>query len=497
MIDLRRHPEFHPRVQNPPAGTSSCREGTPGRADNRVEGLCSGNVTPWHPGLPRDHDLDHIPPPRAKPEQCERHHETGREHPVSFILSNKVILLDKMREVLTVRERACDVAIVGGGTAGLTVAARLMRRSDELDVALIEPSRHHFYQPMWTLNGAGVLSKEDTRRDEEACIPSSVEWIRAHADTVRPEDNEVITRDGASVRYETLVMAPGIQLDWDAVEGLDGTVGQHGICSNYSYDTVHSTWRELQQFSGGTALFTMPDTPVKCPGAPQKIAYLADDYFRRQNVREESRLIYADPGDVIFGVPEYARTLEDVVERKDLTTRFRYTLVALRPEAREAVLKHGDTGEESVVEYDMIHVTPPQSAPAVVAEGPLADDEGWVDVDPATLQHVDHDNVFALGDASNLPTSKTGAAVRKQAPVVVENLRRVQKGQNPEPNYDGYTACPLVTRYGRVVLAEFDYEGNRKETFPFDQSRERLSMYLLKKYLLPLLYWHGMLEGRG
>lgn len=395
------------------------------------------------------------------------------------------------------RESHHRIVIVGGGTAGITVAARLARTLKRADVAIIEPSAKHYYQPLWTLVGAGVFPKQASERDEADFIPAGATWLRDAAAEFRPEDDLVTTRDGRTIGYDYLVVAPGIQIDWDKIEGLQGNLGSRGICSNYDYRTVDYTWECIRTFRGGTALFTNPSTAVKCGGAPQKIMYLADDHFRRSGVRDRSRVVFASALGAIFAVPRYARTLEGVVARKGIETLFKHDLVALRPESREAVFRRVDSGEEMTIAYDMIHVTPPMSAPDFIKRSPLADAAGWVDVDKYTLRHVRYPNVFALGDASSLPTSKTGAAIRKQAPVVVRNLISAMRGEPPAARYDGYTSCPLVTGYGKLVLAEFDYDKNPKETFPIDQSKERRSMYLLKKYGLPALYWRGMLRGRA
>ena len=395
------------------------------------------------------------------------------------------------------RESHPRIVIVGGGTAGITVAARLARRLRRADITVIEPSDKHYYQPLWTLVGGGVFPRRASERDEADFIPKGATWVRDAVTGFRPEENLVLTRDGRAIGYDHLVVAPGIQIDWGRVEGLKEGVGSHGICSNYDYRTVDYTWECLRKFRGGTALFTNPSTPVKCGGAPQKIMYLADDHFRRSGVREESRVVFASALGAIFQVPRYARTLEEVIARKGIETLFGHDLIALRPEARQAVFRRTETGEEVTIPYDMIHVTPPMSAPDFIKRSPLADAAGWVDVDKDTLRHARYPNVFGLGDASNLPTSKTGAAIRKQAPVVVENLISAMKGEPLAARYDGYTSCPLVTGYGKLVLAEFDYDKDPQETFPLDQSQERRSMYLLKKYGLPALYWHGMLRGRA
>ncbi|MGN6106193.1 MAG: FAD-dependent oxidoreductase [Kofleriaceae bacterium] len=388
-----------------------------------------------------------------------------------------------------------SVLIVGGGTAGITVAA-LLRGRGESDLAIVEPSDKHYYQPLWTLVGAGVMAKQVTERAEADYIPDGVTWIRDAVAAFEPESNAIVTRGGARITYDQLVVAVGIQLDWHKIDGLEGHLGTKGIVSNYRYDLVDSTWRELQAFTGGTALFTFPATPVKCAGAPQKIMYLADDHLRGRGVRDRSRIVFASAGAKIFGVERYARTLRKVIERKGIETLFRHDLIAVRPDRREAVFRHCDQGGEVVVKYELLHVVPPQSAPDVVKRSALADAAGWVEVDKYRLQHVRFPNVFSLGDASSLPTSRTGAAIRKQAPVLVSNLLAFRRGAALTATYDGYASCPLVTGYGKLVLAEFDYDGNPAESFPFDQSQERYSMYALKAYALPALYWNGMLRGR-
>jgi sulfide:quinone oxidoreductase len=389
-----------------------------------------------------------------------------------------------------------QVLIVGGGAAGITVAARLLRARRGMDVGIIEPSDKHYYQPLWTLVGGGEFPKQVTEQREETLIPRGATWIQDAVEEIDPERNHVLTRDGSKVSYDFLVVAAGIQVDWGKIKGLRECLGRDGVCSNYSYQHVDRTWEFVREFKGGTAIFTQPPNPIKCGGAPQKIMYLADDQFRRLGVRSQTRIIFASALPEIFHVPHYTPALQRVVQRKQIDTRYRHNLTEILPHTREAVFQHLDTGELVVLPYDLIHVTPPQSAPDFIKRSLLSNPEGWADVDQHTLQHRRYPNVFALGDASSLPTSKTAAAVRKQAPVLVSNLTAVMNGKVTAARYDGYTSCPLVTGYGRLILAEFNYEKQPEETFPFDQRKERRSMYLLKKRLLPLYYWYVMLKGR-
>ena len=391
-----------------------------------------------------------------------------------------------------------SIVIVGGGTAGITVAAQLTKGwFNDTDVAIIDPSDSHYYQPAWTLVGGGTFRKEATRRDLASVIPPKAKWIRDAVTEFDPAHNRIRTRDGRVIEYDYLVVGAGIQINWDGIKGLKESVGKDGVCSNYSFETVSSTWENIRNFKGGTAIFTQPAGAIKCGGAPQKICYLAEDYFRKNGIRDRTRVIFASAGASIFAVEKYKQVLEGVVRRKGIETMFRQNLIALSPDTKEAIFQHVDTGEEVSVHYDMIHVTPPMGPPAFIANSSLADAEGWVDVDKHTLQHVQYPNVFGLGDSSSLPTSRTGAAIRKQAPVLVKNLRALMAGKPLAAKYNGYTSCPVVTGYGSVVLAEFDYDGNPDESFPFNQAKERRSMWLLKKYGLPLLYWRGMLKGRA
>lgn len=387
------------------------------------------------------------------------------------------------------------IVIIGGGTAGLSVAARLCKTNS--DVAVIEPSEKHYYQPLWTLVGGGVVPKEVTERNEKDYMPSNAVWIKDSVVSFEPEKNAVITKSGKTINYDFLIVAAGIQIDWAKVKGLPEAIGKDGVCSNYSYQTVDSTWQFIRSFKGGNAIFTQPSTPIKCGGAPQKICYLAEDYFRKNNLRDKANVKFITGTPSIFVSPHYALTLLKHCEDTGISTTFKTNLVEIRAESKEAVFNNVETGEELIEKYDMIHVTPPMSAPDFIKQSPLATELGWVDVNKDTLRHNKFENIFALGDSSSLPTSKTGAAIRKQVPVVVENLTNAMKGEAPTAVYEGYTSCPLVTGYDSLIMAEFGYDLKPQETFPFDQNKERYSMYLVKRYVLPQLYWHGMLRGRA
>ncbi|MCX7318981.1 MAG: FAD/NAD(P)-binding oxidoreductase, partial [Hyphomicrobiales bacterium] len=363
---------------------------------------------------------------------------------------------------------------------------------------IVDPSETHAYQPGWTLVGAGVFTKEQTIRQEASLVPKRATWIKASAVTFAPESEEVSLSDGSTLKYKYLVMCPGLKLNWEAIAGLKDTLGRNGVCSNYSASAAEYTWRCLQDFKGGAALFSQPPMPIKCAGAPQKIMYLAADYWRKQGKLAQSNIEFCLAGDVLFGVPFFVPPLQAAVNEYGITVNFKTTLKAIDGGAKKAIFSvtaPDGTTSEMIKRYDMIHVVPPQSALDFVKQSPLANDAGWVDVDQATLQHNRFKNVFGLGDAASTTNAKTAAAVRMQAPVVVSNLLAAMDGKPIRSQYDGYGSCPLTVAYGKIVLAEFGYGGKVTPSFPLDPRVPRWSAWLLKTKFLPWLYWSHMLKG--
>ena len=389
------------------------------------------------------------------------------------------------------------ILIVGGGNAGISIASQLLRKDASLDIAIIDGAKKHYYQPAWTLVGGGEFDIQDTEREEASVIPAGATWVQQMVSGFKPDENKITLADGTDLSYDYLIAAPGIQLNWADIKGLPETLGKNGVCSNYSFKTAPYTWECIQQTKKGKAIFTTPHTPIKCGGAPQKIMYLAADYFQRN--KTNTQVEFWSGGTRVFGVEKYEHTLKKVIARYGINTQFFVKLDEVdgpNKKAKFVGIGEANKDREYWVEFDMLHVTPPQSSPDFIKNSPIANAAGWVDVDKLTLQHTRYKNIFGAGDASSLPTSRTGAAVRKQAPVVVGNLLAVMRGEKPTESYSGYSSCPIITGYDKLVLAEFDYDNQPVETFPFDQSKERWSMYQMKKYMLPYLYWNQILTGK-
>ncbi|KAL1512774.1 hypothetical protein ABEB36_002306 [Hypothenemus hampei] len=416
---------------------------------------------------------------------------------------------------ITYDNHSCKVLVVGGGTAGCAVTAKLSRDLKKTDLIVLEPSIDHYYQPLFTLVGGGVEKIEDTRKNEQDVLPSNCIWIRDSAAEFDLKKNTVKIEKGHTIDYDYLVVATGIFPRYENIPGLIETLKDpnSGVCSIYSPQYVEGVFPVIQKLSSGNAIFTFPNSPVKCPGAPQKICYLTDDYLRRENKRNQVKVIYNTSLPVIFGVKKYANALWKICIERNITVNTRTNLVSIDSNKKEATFENLDKPEErTVLPFSMLHVTPPMStAEAISKNTELTTSAGFVEVNKSTLQHIRFPNVFALGDCCSSPNSKTAAAAGKcsnckilsfynkisaaQSEVVYKNLTSVMNGKKPYLSYDGYASCPLVTGYDKCILAEFDYELNPLETFPFSQDKERLSMYLLKKNVIPTIYWNLMMNG--
>ena len=305
---------------------------------------------------------------------------------------------------------------------------------------------------------------------------------------------------GEKLTYDYLVVSTGLKLDWDKVEGLAAALGHDGVCSNYSPEHVTYTWDCIKAIKpGDKTVFTQPPLPFKCPGAPQKIVYLTIDNLRRRGIRDKVDVAYYVHAPVIFGVPFFARHLAKIAEACGVKIFYQHNLVAVDAKAKTAIFEiaGGDKlGQRINVPFDMLHVSPPQSPPDAIRASPLANAAGWVEVNQNSMQHVRYANVFSLGDVASTPNSKTAAAVRKQAPVVVRNILGLMRGAAVENGYDGYASCPLTTANGKAIIAEFIYGGKVTPTLPLlDPGKQRWLSWWIKKSFLPVLYWNYMLKG--
>lgn len=366
------------------------------------------------------------------------------------------------------------IVIAGAGAAGLTAAARLSARLDGAKITLVDPRAAHYYQPGFTLVGAGIEAMDYTVSTTREHVPSGVALVEEQVASFEPDANRLTTATGKVLDYDFLIVATGLKLDYAAIAGMDtALIGRDGIGSVYAGpEAAEATWKAMSKFAdeGGRGLFGRPATEMKCAGAPLKYAFLTDDRLRRRGNRDKADLVYAAHNATLFGVPIVSEKVRMLFQERGIGVVHDHVLSALDPVRKVATYTTPDGPKD--MPYDFIHVVPPMRAPDAVRnsplawqEGPLAAD-GWMEVDKATLRHLRYANVFGVGDVAGVPKGKTAASVKWQVPVAVDHLVASLAGTEATSSYGGYTSCPLITRIGAAMLIEFDYQNNLVPSFP-------------------------------
>jgi NADPH-dependent 2,4-dienoyl-CoA reductase/sulfur reductase-like enzyme len=400
------------------------------------------------------------------------------------------------------------ILVIGGGPAGLSISHQLLRSGKfaENDIAVIDPAASHDYQPGWTLVGGGLKTREELRRPMSKLLDPKIKLYDEAVSRFSPKDNHVTLLNGDKVNYDQLVVAPGININYRSIKGLPEALADPDapVCSTYGYDTCNKVFPAIDKLPSGSAIFTQPLGVIKCAGAPQKIMWLALDHWKQKKLYLPNdpsgsavNIAFATGLPTMFGVPKYSIKLEELRKERSVEGLFQHDLIAI--EGNTAIFARPDGKKEVKRHFDFLHVVPKMSAHAFVKDSELADKQGFVDVNPDTLQHSKFSNVWSAGDASSLPTSRTAAAITSQAPILVRNLLHSLEGKAFEESYDGYTSCPLLTEYGKVMLAEFKYGGVPKETFGnllgIDQAIPRRAFYHMKQTFFPWIYYKSLVKG--
>ncbi len=449
-------------------------------------------------------------------------------------VSGAAFLLNPMESSASTKAVASEakgkIVIIGAGAAGITVAAQLVSKLSNPDITIIAPNEIHLYQPGQTLIAAGVWKESDIQVKTADYIPAGVKWVKAKVTEYSPDTNEVTTDKGEKFAYDFLIVATGLEYAYEKIEGLTADmIGTNGIGSIYLSDLDSGTasggdktWKLIQEFAEQAkkekviGLFSDPETPIKCGGAPKKIMYLTEHYLRKQggDARSNADLTFLPNAGKMFGVPEYHDAIVKQFEARNMKWKYKHNLVKVDAAKKEATFANSyeiqgawdadleeykkETKTDLItMPFNFLHITPPMKAPDSVGKSPVGSEKGWVPVTQETLQHVKFKNIFALGDVAAVPMGKTGGSVRKQAPVVAQNIVDIMEGKEPSAKYGGYTVCPLITGYGTVMLAEFDWSAKPTPSFPLDPTVERWIWWALKVYALKPMYFYGMLRGRA
>ena len=417
------------------------------------------------------------------------------------------IILERGYDYLSESKAKGKIVIVGGGAAGITMAAYLSDMLRNPDVTIIEPNEMHAYQPGFTLIAADVFAPEEVIKPTADLVPGHVKWIKASVTELNPDNNSLLTSDNEKIQYDFLVLVPGCQMDFNLVPGITReTLGEGNVHCIYDYNgarVCRDALKKLPASAGGKLVFTDTYTKLKCGGAPKKICLITEDYLQRKDARGRFDIHYFANHKELMTPKVYGDRLTEIYKEKGIGVSYSHRLASVDTSAKKAVfdilpepsLKPVPADahyEQATVDFDFLHFVPPMSAPDFVKKSPLADDTkpgGWVKVDKGTMVHSKYKNVLSMGDVAGLPTSKTGAAIRLQAPIAAANLVEMMEGKEPAGKYNGYSACPIITEYGKVLMCEFGYDEKLMPTIPWlDPGVERGMWWTLKVHGLKPMY---------
>jgi sulfide:quinone oxidoreductase len=407
------------------------------------------------------------------------------------------------------------IVVIGAGAAGTALVNRLVERLEGAEITIIDGRKEHLYQPGLSLVAAGLKPASYTISQTIDWLPKGVKLVAEKAAAIDPVAKTVATEGGTTLAYDFLIVAPGLVLDYGAIPGFSlDMVGTNGIGALYSGpESAAKTWEAAQKFTeeGGIALMTRPATEMKCAGAPLKHAFLVEDIANRGGAAGKFEIHYAAPQPALFGVPIVAEKVRMLFGARGIKTHMSHKMLSMEPGKKLVAFEKTEIDATTKAEvkttvempYDYLHVIPPQRAPEVIRQSGLswADkwaDQGWVECDQKTLRHLRYPEIFALGDVAGVPKGKTAASVKWQVPVVEDHLIAAIEGKESTATYDGYTSCPLITRVGRAMLVEFDYNNNLVPSFPgvIAPLEELWISWLMKEVALKATY-NAMLRGKA
>lgn len=412
---------------------------------------------------------------------------------------------------------APNIAIIGAGLGGISLSAQLISDLPNAKITLFDADPMLYYQPGFTLIAAGIYDKDDVSYDKKDLINKKVQWVQENVAKLDVESKSLQTTSGATHTYDYLIIATGTTYEFELYKGLSEEIVNDpstNIASIYTADSAVKARDMLKKLAknGGRAIFAEPNTPIKCGGANKKLNFLLEDLARSEGGRDKLEMHLYTGGDSMLSSPVHAKMIEQLYIERDMPYSTRHLLVEVDKERNVAIFEklmpYRENGQDKVakerveVPYDYLFVIPKMKTSDFIAQAGLSISKGhtagnWVDVDKYTLQHKKYPYIFAIGDCAGIPKGKTGASIRKQYPVVAKNLIAHLQGQNLEAKFNGYTACPLLTGYGKAVMVEFNYEGADPMLPCFGATRESWMNWFIKVYLMKPMVMQGMIYARA
>lgn len=391
-----------------------------------------------------------------------------------------------------------QLVILGAGTAGTTVANLLRRRlPGDWSLKIVDPEPDHLFQPDLIFVPFGMQTPEKTHRPRRKTLGRGVEWLQRAVERVEPQSKRIHLVDGETLPYDLLVIASGSQIRPDETEGMLGDEWHRSIHDFYTLEGAVRLRDALARFEGGRIVVNTVEMPIKCPVAPLEIAFLTESHFSQKGMRDAIELTYVTPLDGAFTKPIAAKALGGMLDERDIVVEAEFNTAAVDPQRK--VLKSWDERE---IPFDLLITIPTHMGAGFVESSGLGDELAFIPTDKHTLLAEGHDDIFVLGDATNLPTSKAGSVAHFQAEIVVDNILHVIRGESPKAAFDGHANCFIESGYGRAMLIDFNYD---QEPLPGTYPLPKIGPFpLLKesrfnhwgKLMFRYVYWHALLPGR-
>jgi sulfide:quinone oxidoreductase len=391
------------------------------------------------------------------------------------------------------------LVILGGGTAGTMMANKLCNvlEKDEWTITVVDRHRTHYYQPGFLFIPFGIYTKNDVEKPKANFFPAGVNLIFSDTEMIRPEQNQVLLAGGRVLNYDYLIIATGTQIRPEETPGLSEGLWYRNIFDFYTLEGALGLRQFLKTWEGGRLVVAITELPFKCPVAPLEFAFLAEAFFMEKGIRDKVDITFVTPLSGAFTKPVATKMLSQLLEEKNIKVVTDFYIESIDNE-KQALVSY----DEREIPFDLLTIVPVNMGDDLIGRSGLGDDMNYVPVDKHTLQSKSHDNIFVIGDAADIPTSKAGSVAHFAGEVVLENLVNAIEGRPLTANFDGHANCYIETGYGKGALIDFNYD---TEPLPGTYPLPGIGPFgLLKntrtnhygKILFRWIYWHILLKGK-
>ncbi len=391
-----------------------------------------------------------------------------------------------------------NLLILGAGTSGTMMVNHLVKKlpKKEWKITIVDQYKTHYYQPGFLFLPFDIYSSKQVKKKGSKFIPKGVDYINDKIELIVPEENKVQLENGENINYDILIVATGTKIAPEEIEGMSGPEWYKSIFDFYTYEGAKALRNKLREWEGGKLVVHITEMPIKCPVAPLEFAFLADSYFRNKGMRDKVDITFVTPLGGAFTKPKATKALHYLLEEKGIKEVTDFNIERVDYENNK-IIDYADTE----VEYDLLVTVPTNMGDEVIERSGMGDDLNFVPTHKGTLQTVDHENIFAIGDATNLPASKAGSVAHFEAEILTENILRYIKGEKLKDEFDGHANCFIETGNGKALLIDFNYTHEPVEgTFPFPGVGP---LKLLKesrtnhmgKMAFKWVYWNMLIKG--